>query len=405
MDIHKLSRTIMWPNRLIFGEGSAKETGAEAARLAKGPVLIVTDSGVAQAGLLEPVQASLRDAGLRAEVFDGCEPNPTDLLVADLADRIQRGGFDCIVGVGGGSPVDTAKAAMLVATHDGSIHDYDIADSGDERIEDRMPPLLALPTTAGTATEVSEAAVVTHTGVDPPYKMGIISTYLIPKVSILDPCLTLSMPPGLTAATGLDALSHAMEALASSREWPFAEALGLKAIEMIAGALPTAFRNGQDLEARADMLMASTIAGLAVNHNLLGLCHAMAHQLTTCFGLPHGVANAVLLPHVMAFNLPRATARYAKAAKAMGCKTEGLSETEAAHRAVDAVVELSRVVQLSAVLPPLEEAEPKLEAMVHYALHRDRCVTTNPRTPKPEDVMAVYRRVFRGESPDKSEIV
>ncbi|MFQ5693280.1 MAG: iron-containing alcohol dehydrogenase [Nitrospinota bacterium] len=404
MDIQAVSRTIMWPNRLLFGAGAAGETGAEAARLTGGPVLIVTDAGVAGAGLLEPVEASLRGAGLRAEVFDGCEPNPTDVLVADLAGRIRAGGFGCVVGVGGGSPVDAAKAALVAATHGGTIHDYDIADGGDERIEDRLPPLLALPTTAGTATEVSEAAVVTHTGADPPYKMGIISPHLIPRVSILDPRLTLTLPADLTAATGLDALSHALEALVSSRGWPFAEALALRAVEMIARALPAAFRDGEDLRARADMLMASTIAGLAVNHNLLGLCHAMAHQLTTCFGLPHGVANAVLLPHVMAFNLSRAGGRYAAAAKALGRETGGLSEREAAMAAIEAVVDLCRRVRLAPVLPTVEEGETRLESMVHYALHRDRCVTTNPRTPTPGEVADIYRRVFRGEAPDVSGV-
>ena len=262
MNIHQLSRTIMWPNRLLFGQGSAMETGPEAVRFSNGPVLVVTDPGVMEADLLAPVKASLQNAGLKAEIFSGCEPNPTDTLVADLAGRIKTGGYGSIVGVGGGSPVDTAKAAMVAATHAGTIHDYDIADNGDDRIRDIMPPLLALPTTAGTATEVSEAAVVTHTGVDPPYKMGIISPYLIPKVSILDPCLTLTMPPQRTAATGLDALSHAMKALVSSREWPFAEALALKAIEMIANALPETVRDGGNLQARADMLLASTIAVL-----------------------------------------------------------------------------------------------------------------------------------------------
>ncbi len=169
MDIHEISRTIMWPNRLIFGQGAAREIGPEAARLSAGPVLVVTDRGVADAGLLGPVERALREAGLQRETFDGCEPNLTDDGVEDLAGRIRAGGFGAIVGLGGGSPVDAAKAATVICAHGGSIRDYDIADGGDERIGDRLIPVLALPTTAGTGTEVSEAAVVTNTRARPSY--------------------------------------------------------------------------------------------------------------------------------------------------------------------------------------------------------------------------------------------
>lgn len=318
------------PTRVEFGPGVAQGLGREAAVLGHRP-LLVTDPGVLEAGVVEPLLKELRAAGLDALVFSDVEANPKAATVDRTAAAGVEHRADLVIAVGGGSALDTGKGAAAVITHGGTIFDYE----GVDRVPGPTVPVIALPTTAGTGSEVTAWSIVT----DPArhYKMAVGGAYLSPQLALVDPELTVSLPPGPTAMTGMDALTHAIEAFTARCSNGISDGLALYAIELIANHVEQAVVDGSDIEARSGMLLGSLTAGLAFGNADTAAVHAMAEALGGVFDVPHGVANAVCLPHVMRLNLQAVPEKTARIGRALGLPTAGLPAEEAALATVGAV--------------------------------------------------------------------
>jgi alcohol dehydrogenase len=323
------------PTVSLMGVGCSKETGPQAKALGATNVLIVTDAGLFKLGVADQIKKYITDAGLKAVIFPGAEPNPKDTNVHDGLKVYQDNKCDGIVTLGGGSSHDCGKGIGLVASNGGHIRDFE----GVDKASKAMPPLLAINTTAGTASEMTRFAVITNT--DTHVKMAIATWRCTPSVAINDPLLMVGMPPALTAATGMDALTHAVEAYVSVAATPITDACAIKAIELIANWLRPAVANGGNIEARDKMAYAEFLGGMTFNNAGLGYVHAMAHQLGGFYNLPHGVCNAILLPAVSDFNMIANPKRFGDVAVALGEDISGLSPVDAAARGIAAIRKLS----------------------------------------------------------------
>lgn len=375
------------PTEIIYGFGSVKKTGEVVRNLTAGPVLVVTDQGVRDAGLLETVLEPLRESGVNYEIFADVEPNPSVETVEKGLQLLKESGCSGIVAVGGGSPLDAGKAIGLLAANGGSILDYEGAD----RVPAASLPLVAIPTTAGTASEVTINIVITDHARN--YKLTIVSTRTAARAAILDPLLTRSMPAKLTAATGLDALVHAIESYTSLMAYPVTEALALESVRLISEHLRPAVFNGNNLAARDAMLMGSLLAGMAFNNTRLGNAHAMSHPLSAYSGIPHGVANAILIPHVMEFNVPACPGKFAAIAAAMGVNTGGLTAMEAACAAVSAVQKLNADVGIPGSLAEVGAQKDLIPAMAKDAMKSGN-ILVNPRATAIDDLIKLYEKAF-----------
>ena len=324
------------PTVSLMGIGCAKETGEQAKALGAKHLLIVTDAGLYKLGVADQIKEFLVAAGLQATIFAGAEPNPTDKNVADGMKAYTENNCDGIVSLGGGSSHDCGKGIGLVASNGGNIRDFE----GVNKSTKPMPPFLAINTTAGTASEMTRFCIITNT--DTHVKMAIVDWRVTPNIAINDPLLMVGMPASLTAATGMDALTHAVEAYVSTIATPITDACALQAIRLVANYLRPAVANGTNLEARDKMAYAEYLAGMAFNNASLGYVHAMAHQLGGFYNLPHGVCNAILLPEVCEFNKIACPQRYADIAVALGESIDGLSAIHAADVAIAAIRKLSK---------------------------------------------------------------
>ncbi len=372
------------PTVTLMGIGSSKKIGEQVKVLGGTRVLIVTDKGIAAIGMADQVKAQVEEAGVTAFIFDGAEPNPTDINVHDGLKVFQENQCDMIISLGGGSSHDCAKGIGIVATNGGNIRDYEGIDKSGKP----MPPFIAVNTTAGTASEMTRFCIITDT--DRKVKMAIVDWRVTPNVAINDPLLMVGMPPALTAATGMDALTHAVEAYVSTIATPVTDACALMAIKLISENLRSAVANGGNMEARDKMAYAEYLAGMAFNNASLGHVHAMAHQLGGFYNLPHGVCNAILLPHVERFNMLSNLKRFADIAEAMGENISGLSVREAAEIAITAIQELSADVGIPSGLKELGVKEEDLEIMAENA-QKDACSLTNPRCATLQDVINIYK--------------
>jgi alcohol dehydrogenase len=372
------------PTVSLMGVGSAKQAGPQAKALGATKALIVTDKVLAQLGLAARIRGQLEEAGVKAVVFDGAEPNPTDENVKDGLAAYRQNGCDAIVSLGGGSAHDCAKGIAIVAANGGTIRDYE----GVDRSKKPMPPFLAINTTAGTASEMTRFCIITNTSTH--VKMAIVDWRCTPNVAINDPLLMVGKPPALTAATGMDALTHAVEAYVSTIATPITDACALQAMRLVADWLRPAVANGQNLEARDRMAYAEYLAGMAFNNASLGYVHAMAHQLGGLYNLPHGVCNAILLPVVCEFNLIAAPARFRDVAIALGEDVSGLATVDAAAKGIAAIRKLSRSIGIPSGLAELGVKEADLPAMAETAM-RDACRLTNPRTATLQQVVELFR--------------
>jgi len=381
-----------WPKKLVIGPGTVKSLGEEIKALGKNSVMVFTDKSMKDFPMVVNLIEMLKSDGLRVSLFSEIGPNPTDEMVSEAVAQMNREKPEVIACIGGGSPIDTAKAANVVYTHGGDVQSYDIAIGGITRIMPKLLPFIAIPTTAGTGSEVTFVGVITDSKKH--VKFGVLSPLLVPDISILDPELTVSLPPAMTAYTGIDALTHCIEAYVSVAGFEIADAMAIHGIKMIVGALKTAVENGSDIKARGDMLEASMMAGAAFNIKNLGLCHQMAHQLSSYFDVPHGLANAVLLPEVMRFNMPAALKRFADIAEAMGADIRGLSLEDAAAKSVEMVEKLSAEVGIPKYLDDIGVTKDQVPAMVVTAL-ADSVGMNNPRKTTPEECEAVYMKSFR----------
>ena len=330
---------------------------------------MVTDRGVAAAGLLDTVLGRSRSA----VVFDGVEANPTEAnCLAGLAVCRARG-CDGLVALGGGSPIDTCKAIRLLATHGGSLADYDITAGGSTRITANLPPMLAVPTTAGTGSEAGRGSLIQLP--QTVRKTAIISPYLLPSVAICDPELTLGLPPLLTAGTGMDALTHAIESYISKTFHPICDGIALEGLKHISKGLEASVRNGADLAARTELMLGALLAGISF-HKGLGAVHALSHSLGSEGRVHHGTLNAILLPHVLRFNRPGCDARLAELAARMGV---GRAEDAPGHLITLTELLLARL-GLPRRLAELGELDPNLIPRYAERALRDHCLATNPRT-------------------------
>jgi alcohol dehydrogenase class IV len=376
------------PSSLIFGAGVVETVAEKAKEFGKNKVLIITDKGVVGAGLLEKVLTPLEQGGVQAHIFDQIEPNPRDHTVLKAFEFAKKKKCELIIGLGGGSPIDASKAVGALLTNPGPLQDYLRGTA----LKNPPPPLIAIPTTSGTGSEVTQFSVVTDT--ERSFKAGMASPMLIPKVAIVDPSLMESMPAPLAAATGMDALTHAVEAFVSVNSQEFSDALALHAIRLIGAFLRPSVANGANQEARSQMAMASTLAGVAFSNAGVGLVHAMAHPLGGRFDVPHGVANAILLPPVMRFNLIARLEKFGQVAQALGEKVEGLSAVDAGKKAVEAISQLSADVGIP---PRLSEVNVKAEGlgqMAEDAMNMKRAMGANPRVTRQEEVEKLYREAF-----------
>ncbi|SMC27006.1 alcohol dehydrogenase [Desulfacinum hydrothermale DSM 13146] len=373
------------PTVTLMGIGSHKEIGNQIKVLGGKKPFLCTDKGIVSAGIADQIsQLIKKDTGLDVVVFDETVPNPTDVNVHDGLKVYKDNGCDLIISLGGGSAHDCAKGIGIVATNGGHIRDYE----GIDKSTKAMPPFIAVNTTAGTASEMTRFCIITNT--DTKVKMAIVDWRVTPNVAINDPLLMMGMPPALTAATGMDALTHAVEAYVSTIATPVTDACALKAIELIAQNLRAAVANGSDMEARDKMAYAEYLAGMAFNNASLGHVHAMAHQLGGFYDLPHGVCNAILLPHVQRFNMIAKMYRFADIAVSMGENITGLSVRDAAEKALEAITTLSRDVGIPRGLSELGVKEQDIPIMAENA-QKDACGLTNPRCPTLEDVVQIYK--------------
>lgn len=376
------------PTVTLMGIGAHKEIGNQIKTLGGKKPFICTDKGIVDSGILnQVVEVIRRDVEVEPVVFDKTHPNPTDNNVHEGLEVYREKGCDLIVSLGGGSSHDCGKGIGIVATNGGSIRDYE----GVDQSRKAMPPFIAVNTTAGTASEMTRFCIITDTSRK--VKMAIVDWRVTPNVAIDDPLLMAGMPPALTAATGMDALTHAVEAYVSTIATPVTDACALKAIKIIAGSLRAAVANGQDMEARNNMSYAQYLAGMAFNNASLGHVHAMAHQLGGYYDLPHGVCNAILLPHVQRFNMIAKMDRFVDIAVAMGEKVANLSVRAAADKALEAIQTLSADIDIPSGLDELGVKEEDLKIMAENA-QKDACGLTNPRCPKLEDVIQIYKNAM-----------
>jgi len=377
------------PSVSYVGAGALKMSCAKIAALNFRHPLIVTDKGIRAAGLLDPVVAMLKaEAGItNVSVFDGVKPNPTVANVNGGLAMLNADKCDSIISLGGGSPQDCAKGIAIVKTNGGKIEDYE----GLDRAKVMQFPLMAVNTTAGTASEMTRFAVITdevrHT------KMVITTDMCTPLVAVNDAELMVKQPKALTAATGMDALTHAVEAYVSNSSSLITDACALQAIRLIKKHLVTATFDGTNIAAREGMSYAEFLAGMAFNSAGLGYVHAMAHQMGAVYDLPHGVCNAILLPHVEDYNKTVAAHRLRDVAEALGVWTVGSSDAEAADAAVAAIRSLSQAVEIPKGFAALGAKESDLPALADAAL-KDVCALFNPRQGTKEDIIQIYRNAM-----------
>jgi alcohol dehydrogenase len=371
------------PTVTLLGVGAAKDAGTQAKALGATNLLIVTDAGLAKMGVADQIKDLIVGAGLKAVIYSGAEPNPTDKNVRDGVKAYKENKCDGIVTLGGGSSHDCGKGIALMIANGGDIRDYE----GVNKSTKPMPPFLAINTTAGTASEMTRFCIITNS--DTHVKMAIVDWRVTPNVAINDPLLMVGMPAGLTAATGMDALTHAVEAYVSTIANPITDACALMAIKLIAQWLRPAVANGTNLEARDKMAYAEYLAGMAFNNASLGYVHAMAHQLGGFYNLPHGVCNAILLPEVSAYNKIACPQRFADIAVALGENIAGLAPVDAADVAVAAIRKLSKDVGIPAGLAELGVKEADFEVMATNA-KKDACQFTNPRLANLQQVMGIF---------------
>ncbi|NWB47223.1 L-threonine dehydrogenase [Pseudomonas gingeri] len=349
--------------------------------------LIVTDAGLAKAGVAARIAGLLAMQDIDSVVFDGAKPNPGIDNVEKGLVALKASQCDFIVSLGGGSPHDCAKGIALCATNGGHIRDYE----GVDRSAKPQLPLVAINTTAGTASEMTRFCIITDESRH--VKMAIVDRNVTPLLSVNDPALMVAMPKGLTAATGMDALTHAVEAYVSTAATPITDACAIKAIELISANLRQAVFDGGDLQARESMAYAQFLAGMAFNNASLGFVHAMAHQLGGFYDLPHGVCNAVLLPHVQSFNALVCPHRLSDVAKALGADIHGMSAEEGAQAAIAAIRSLARDVEIPAGLRELGAKLQDIPILATNAL-KDACGLTNPRAADQRQIEEIFRSAF-----------
>ena len=382
-----MSYKFFMPSISLMGADCLKDAGEQVAELGFKKALIVTDKVLGQIGIVKKVTDVLDNKDIEYAIYDETKPNPTVKNVNDGLELLKEKECDFVISLGGGSAHDCAKGIALLATNGGEIKDYE----GVDKSKKPQLPMVGINTTAGTGSEMTLFAIITDE--ERHIKMALVDKHLTPIIAVNDPMLMLAMPKSLTAATGMDALTHAIEAYVSTSATPITDACAEKAIELISNFLVNAVENGQDVEARDMMAYAEYLAGMAFNNASLGYVHAMAHQLGGFYNLPHGVCNAILLPHVQEYNKATRASRLAKIAKIMGGNIEGLTDEQGADLCIDMIKSLSQTVGIPEGLGVLGVKESDFETLATNALN-DACSLTNPRKGNLEEVIAIFKKAM-----------
>ncbi|WP_300351684.1 L-threonine dehydrogenase [Clostridium sp.] len=379
-----MSYKFFMPAISLMGANCLEDAGNQVAELGFKKALIVTDKVLGQIGIVKKVTDVLESKNIDFAIYDETKPNPTVKNVNDGLKVLKENKCDFVISLGGGSAHDCAKGIALLATNGGEIKDYE----GVDKSEKPQLPMVGINTTAGTGSEMTLFAIITDE--ERHIKMALVDKHLTPIIAVNDPMLMLAMPRSLTAATGMDALTHAVEAYVSTIATPITDACAEKAIELISHYLVKAVENGEDVEARDMMAYAEYLAGMAFNNASLGYVHAMAHQLGGFYNLPHGVCNAILLPHVQEYNKAVSSKRLAKIAKIMGGNIEGLTDEQGADLCIDMIKSLSQTVGIPEGLNILGVKESDFETLSNNAL-KDACGLTNPKQANLEEIIAIFK--------------
>ncbi|WP_054797426.1 MULTISPECIES: iron-containing alcohol dehydrogenase [unclassified Paenibacillus] len=369
---------------IIFGTNALSQIGESLLRLGAKKVFVVSDKGVLNSGWVELAVRYLKECKLDYCLWTELTPNPKDYEVEKGVRTYMESGCNSVVGIGGGSAIDAAKSVALLATNSGTIQQYE----GVDLVTRPLPPMVMVPTTAGSGSEVSQFSIIRNS--KHKVKMTIISKSLIPDIAIIDPQTLMTKDARLTAHTGMDVLSHAIESYISLAATPMTEGYSLQAIRLIANYLRPSVASQHNREAKEAMAMASLQAGIAFSNSILGAVHAMSHQLGGLLDLPHGEVNSILLPYVLEYNLISCPEKFKNISEAFGENVDGLSLTAAARKAIGAVKELAGDLGISDSLSSLNLKEEQIDFMSHNAVH-DACMTTNPRDMKAADVKMLFR--------------
>ncbi len=373
----------------VFGPGSARLAGRYAKNLRCKKALVVTGPNLIRLGWAGQVIDSLRESGVATTIFADVTPNPRDYEVMAGAEVYRREACDALVAVGGGSPMDCAKAIGIVCANDRHVLEFE----GVDNVERPGPPLICVPTTAGTGAEVSQFAIINDT--KRKVKIAVVSKTVIPDVALVDPLPTMTMDAELTAHTGLDALTHAIEAYVSNAHSPITDLFALKAVELIQAHLVASIARPEDIDSRSGMMFASLYAGLAFSNAILGAVHAMAHSLGGFLDLPHGQCNAILLDHVAAYNFRSAPERYVDIGRLLGAAIDPDMDLDDKKRAVIAALRrLKKEAGVDQTLSDLGVRPHELAELSAKAIN-DPCMLTNPRQPSVEDIRNLYEAACR----------
>ena len=376
--------------KIVYGFGAISRAGAEITRLGGKRAFIVTDPGVAAIGLLNALEASLSASSVAFEVFDKAELEPSASSIQACADAAKAFKADCVIGIGGGSPLDTAKAALVLLSNEGGIEQY----FGMHMVPKPCLPAMFIPTTAGTGSEVTSISVLTNpqTGA----KQGVVSDYLYARVVLLDPELTFSLPSHVTAMTGMDAFVHAMESFVGLAATPFTDALNLQAMRLVSANLRKAYANGDDKNARAGMLYAATLAGMGFSQTQNGIIHAVGISLPSSCKLPHGLVMAALAPMGMTYNCIAAPEKYAQVAEILGVSSCGTA-LDIARKGIDAVRELLADVGIVPGLKAHGVPRECLEGTAERAAGAKRLIDNNPRKANAKQILALLEGHYEGD--------
>jgi alcohol dehydrogenase class IV len=370
----------------IFGPGALASTGSYARQFAAEKVMLVTDEGVLGAGWAQKVAASLEKEGLATEIYSNVSPNPRDYEVMEGAEIFLKTGCDLLVAVGGGSPIDCAKGIGIVSSNEQHILEFE----GVDRVPVPGPPLICVPTTAGSAADISQFSIICDSSRR--VKIAIISKSLVPDLSLIDPGTTTTLPQRLTAETGMDALTHAIEAYVSNASSPITDINAIKAVSLIRDHLEPALNHPLDMDHRSAMMLASLLAGLAFSNASLGLVHAMAHSLGGRYDLSHGESNAILLEPVVDFNFDHAREKYCDLALAMGLEPFQ-DPTETRQKLVETLTDFRKRMGITTRLSHLGISKEALPALADFAM-TDPCIVTNPVMPTKREIEEIYARTL-----------
>jgi alcohol dehydrogenase len=380
-----LSYQVNLPPIIRFGAGVLNTLGAEIVKWKIKKVLIVTDPGISQSGLVQPVKDQLVKAAVEVDVYSEAEPEPSLSGLNNAAKQFINNNYDVIIGLGGGSSIDTAKGLSVLLAHGTDACDF----IGTDKIPGPGVAVIAIPTTAGTGSEVTNIAIFSDK--EKELKVGMISSYLLAKMALIDPALTYKCPRGITAASGIDALVHTIECYTSLKANDFTDAIAIQGMRLISGNLKIAVNEGSNESARCAMAEGALLAGIAFSNSSVAAVHALAYPLGARFHVSHGVANGLLLPYVMKCNLHSAITRYAYIAEILSAQVKGLTALQAADEGVNAVKKLIKDIGIPQRLRDLDVPEKALEGMAVATMDVNRLLASNPKNLTLEDVRGIWR--------------